>query len=136
MFKLHLTTEGIMNIQRFLVLLFAMLILPACDDDEAIDYNLAGTWVGSYDGISGSGVLTSILDQTGNQVTGTYMTVEDTGTVAGSVDGKRFEATLTSTVYLCESYLHLTIQDSTHISGYYAGYDACADSGSISLTKQ
>lgn len=126
-----------MNIQRFsLIVLFIVLAIPACDDDEAIDYNLTGTWAGSYDGISGSGTLTSSLNQTGDQVTGTYMTVEDTGTVAGSVDGKRFEATLTSTLYFCESYLHLTIQDSTHISGYYAGYDACADSGSISLTKQ
>lgn len=126
-----------MNIQRFLVLLlFAMLILPACNDDDAVEYDLTGTWIGPYNGINASGTMSSVLNQSGNQVTGIYMTVEDTGTVDGVVDGKSFEATVTSTIYSCETYLHFTIQDSTHISGYYAGYDACADSGSISLTKQ
>ncbi|MBX7151126.1 hypothetical protein K1X84_05760 [bacterium] len=126
-----------MNIQRFLFIVLCMIImLPACDDDESVNYNLTGTWSGPYNGVSGSGTITSILGQTGNQVTGTYMTVDDTGTVAGTVDGKRFEATVTSTIYTCESYLHFTIQDSMHIGGYYAGYDACADSGSISMTKQ
>lgn len=126
-----------MKIQNLISLICISLVFATCGDDESKTYSLSGTWIGPYDGEKGSGTLYMYMVQTGSEVTGTYSAPagEDTGTVVGKVDGNEFLTTVTSLPYVCDTYMKFTIHDTSNMSGYYRGYEACADSGSASLVK-
>jgi hypothetical protein len=129
-----------MKIKNLISFLLIMLLISTCSDDssESVQYNITGTWIGPYDGETGSGTLYMYMIQTGSNVTGTYSAPagEDTGTVVGNVEDNEFLTTVTSLPYVCETYMKFTIQDSLHMSGYYRGYETCEDTGSVSLVKQ
>ena len=124
--------------KKLIPLIIISFILVTCGDDDSETYNIAGKWAGPYDGEMGSGTMYMFMIQSGSDVTGTYSAPagEDTGTVAGKVDGNEFKSKLTSLPYACDTYMKLSIQDSLHMSGYYRGYETCEDTGSVSLVRQ
>ena len=126
--------------KTFYVVAFLMscFFFITCGDDESESYNITGTWAGPYNGMVASGTMYAYLVQTGSNVTGTYSasTDGDTGTVVGTIDASVFQTKVTSIPFTCDTYMKFTIQDSSHMSGYYRGYEACADTGSATLVKQ
>ncbi len=123
---------------QIISLIISVFFLATCGDDESETYILTGTWVGPYSGIMGSGTMKAYLTQTGVDVTGTYSATSesDTGSIMGEVDGDEFLVQATSIPFACITYMKFSIQDSSHMSGYYRSYQTCADSGTASLVKQ
>ncbi len=69
----------------------AVGLLLACGLALAADEpaNVAGTWTVSVSGGAGSAEQTIVLKQDGNKITGTFKGPRQTGSLEGTVDGKK-----------------------------------------------
>jgi len=102
-----------------------MVMILGCGGDES---SLTGTWTGTItDNLAGMGSLLLTISQTGGQLTGTWQatftnsTNNNSGTLAGTVDGDAIALTLTSTQPQACSFTAVANRDGDdHFTGTYA----------------
>jgi hypothetical protein len=119
-----------------------MVVILGCSGDD--EPNLTGTWTGTItDSLAGMGSLLLTISQTGHQLTGTWQstfpnpTNNNSGTLAGTINGDAIALTLTSTqTQACSLTVVATRDDDHHFTGTYAAANCVRlDNGTLDVRR-
>ena len=125
-------------VTRLVILLSAVLLATSCGNSPTAPtqsaLNITGTWVET----PGTPPLTLSLAQSGNSITGTYVTDPYSGTVSGTSTGNSVNLTLTpSNPQSCGMAFTGMVADGTRMTGTIVLINcAVSGGGAIVFIKQ